>query len=297
MTIEQNINRLLMPLVSPFILIITVLLIVSLSTVGFARDLAKPKIILANIYHQGLDLSNYWVSEKLDGVRAYWDGKQLVSRGGNIYHAPDWFIADFPTQKLDGELWIARQNFELVVSTVRDKIPDERAWQEIKYMAFDVPDLETPFDDRLLQLETTIKTANIPWLRLVKQWRVSDHKTLMSQLETYIKAGAEGLMLHRGSSTYKGKRSGDLLKVKPYQDAEAVVIQHIEGKGKYKGMMGALVVRMPNDLEFKIGTGFSDKERQNPPAVGATVTYQYHGKTKNGVPRFASFLRIRKPDK
>jgi len=296
MTTQQKIKQQLIQLLIPFVLIVCLLLTSLLTTAGFARDLAKPKIMLANIYHQGVDLSKYWVSEKLDGVRVYWDGSQLISRGGNIYHAPDWFIKDFPKQKLDGELWIERQNFELVVSTVRDKTPDQQAWRQVKFMAFDMPELALPFDDRLIQLRRTIKDANISWLKLVKQWRVADHQLLMKQLEMYTKLGAEGLMLHRASSTYKGKRSGDLLKVKPYQDAEAVVIQHIEGKGKYKELMGALIVKMSNGLKFKIGTGFSDKERQYPPAIGSTVTYQYHGKTKNGIPRFASFLRVRKPD-
>lgn len=268
----------------------------SIST-GVARDLPKPDLMLANSYHQGINLDEYWVSEKLDGVRGYWNGKQLVSRGGNIYHAPEWFIRNFPTHKLDGELWIARQSFEQVVSTVRDKKPDDNAWKTVKFMVFDMPDLQSPFNQRLKQLQKTIQTANIPWLQVVRQWRVKDHQTLMKQLKLYTDAGAEGLMLHRGSSLYKGIRSGDLLKVKPYQDAEANVIRHLPGKGKYTGMMGALIVEMPEGLRFKIGTGFSDAERRNPPPIGSTVSYQYRGKTKNGIPRFASFLRIRPIEK
>ncbi len=263
----------------------------------YARDFPKPALMLANVYHEGVNLNKYWVSEKLDGVRAYWDGEKLISRGGNIYHAPQWFIADFPKRKMDGELWISRQTFELLVSTVRDRQANDDAWRQVKFMVFDMPDMNKPFDQRLAVLKMIIKKARIPWLKAVRQWRVSSHQQLMDQLEHYTNAGAEGLMLHRGNSLYAGKRSGDLLKVKPYQDAEAVVIKHIAGKGKFRNMMGALLLEMPDGKRFKIGTGFSDEQRRNPPPVGATITYQYRGMSRKGIPRFASFLRIRPLEK
>jgi len=259
----------------------------------YSKDLPKPALMLAKVYHEGINLSEYWVSEKYDGVRAIWDGKQLVSRGGNIYHAPKWFTQVLPKQKLDGELWIARQSFELVVSTVRDKTPDDEAWKQIKFMVFDMPELSVGFDARLVEMEKVIKNLNTPWVKIVKQWKVKSHPQLMKELAEITKAGAEGLMLHKGSSLYKGKRSGDLLKVKAYEDAEAIVIKHIGGKGKYTNMLGATTVEMPDGTRFKIGSGFTYAERQNPPAIGKTITYQYRGKTKNGIPRFATYLRVR----
>lgn len=261
-----------------------------------ARDLTKPALMLAKVYHQGIDLQDYWVSEKYDGVRAVWNGTQLVSRGGNIYHAPDWFTSGFPNMSLDGELWISRQTFEQLVNTVRDQKPDEQAWKKVKFMVFDLPNSTEIFDKRLNALKTIVNDLNIPWLQVVKQWKVVSHQQLMEQLEHHTEAGAEGLMLHRGSSIYKAKRNGDLLKVKPYQDAEAIIIDHIPGKGKYKDQLGALLVEIPSGKRFRIGTGFTDKERLNPPEIGTTITYQYWGKTKNGIPRFASFLRIRSDD-
>lgn len=268
-----------------------------LSTPLFARDLPKPELMLANVYQKEVNLDEYWVSEKLDGVRAYWNGSKFISRGGNIYHAPKWFTRGFPSSPLDGELWLARQSFERLVNTVRDKIPNELEWRDVKFMVFDIPNSKSPFNQRLAQLKKVVKSANIPWLRAVNQWKVADHQALMKELERYTRLGAEGLMLHRGSSLYKGKRNGDLLKVKSYQDAEATVIKHIPGKGKYKGMLGALVVKTQNNLTFKIGTGFSNLERKSPPSIGSTITYQYHGTTKNGIPRFASFQRIRITEK
>ncbi len=275
-----------------FLAVLFVFMSVMPSTV-YSRDLPKPSLMLANVYHEGINLNEYWVSEKYDGVRAIWNGEQFVSRGGNIYHAPEWFIQNLPKVKLDGELWVARQKFEQVVSTVRDKSPDDKAWKHIKFMVFDMPELTTSFDNRLKVIKITIKEINTPWIKMVKQWKVSSHSTLMKELKIITEAGAEGLMLHKGSSHYKGKRNGDLLKVKPYQDAEAIVIKHIEGKGKYTKMLGAMLVEMPNGKQFKIGSGFTDVERQHPPTIGQTITYQYRGKTKNGIPRFATYLRIR----
>ena len=259
----------------------------------FAKDVPKPQLMLANVYHEGLDLGDYWVSEKYDGVRALWDGEQFISRGGNIYHAPDWFIADFPKQHLDGELWITRQSFELLVSTVRDKQPDHDAWRKVKFMVFDAPKIDEIFDKRLSHLNSLIKFTSIPWLIAVEQIKLKDHKALMKHLDKLTELGAEGLMLHKGSSLYRAKRTGDLLKVKPYEDAEAVVIGHIPGKGKYTNMLGALNVALANGDTFKIGTGFTDAERRSPPKIGSVITYQFRGKTKNGIPRFASFLRVR----
>lgn len=264
---------------------------------AMGKDVAKPSLMLAKIYHQGINLDDYWVSEKYDGVRALWNGQQLISRGGNIYHSPKWFIENFPKQKLDGELWIGRQSFEELVSTVRDNEPDEEAWKQVRFMVFDMPESSLQFDKRIELIKTVVNEADIPWLKMVKQWKIKTHSNLMTQLKEVTAAGAEGLMLHRGDSFYKGKRTGDLLKVKAYQDAEAIVIRHFSGKGKYINSLGALLVRMPSGIEFKIGTGFTDKERKYPPAIGATITYQYRGKTKNDVPRFASFLRIKEVEK
>ena len=280
-----------------YLAIVSLLTAMLLTSVTHSKDLPKPALMLANTYHQGINLDEYWVSEKYDGVRAIWDGTRLISRGGNIYHAPDWFTQGFPTTQLDGELWVDRQSFELVVSTVRDKVPDHKAWEKVKYMVFDLPDSSLVFNDRLIQLRKHISNKHIPWLQAVKQWKVDNHTSLMKQLEEITTAGAEGLMLHRGLSFYKGKRNGDLLKVKLYQDAEAVVLKHLSGKGKNSHRLGAILVVMPSGLQFKIGSGFSDDERDNPPKIGSTITYRYHGKTKNGIPRFATFLRIKRLDK
>ena len=255
---------------------------------------APPPLALANDYDDAdVDLSHYWVSEKYDGVRAFWDGARLITRAGNVIHAPPWFTANWPTTPLDGELWAGRGRFETVTATVRDFEPDDAAWRNIRFMVFDLPAHPGRFDVRLAQLQRLLSDAAIDWLSAVPHSRVLDAGQLQQRLQMIAAAGGEGLMLHRGDSLYRAERSDDLLKFKPYQDAEARVIGHLPGKGKYSGMMGALLVRDANGIEFRIGTGFTDEQRRHPPAIGSWVTYSYHNVTGRGIPRFASFVRVR----
>ena len=252
-----------------------------------------PTILLANVYRGQVDVSRYLVSEKLDGVRAIWDGQALRFRSGKTINAPGWFLAGLPNQPLDGELWIARGQFERVSGIVRREIPDDAAWREVRYMIFELPGAPGPFSERAEQIRRLARLANVPWLSEIKQFFPVDRGTLESHLDEVVRAGGEGLMLHLADAPYETGRSDVLLKVKPWQDAEAVVIGHQQGKGRFAGMLGALKVRTPEGKEFSLGTGFSDAQRQEPPALGTTVTYRYRDLTSKGLPRFASFLRIR----
>ncbi|RUM93468.1 MAG: DNA ligase [Thiothrix sp.] len=254
-----------------------------------------PDVLLAQTYEPGINVSEYWVSEKLDGVRARWDGQRFISRQGNIFHSPTWFTAEFPLQALDGELWIERNNFEQVVSTVRTHVPNNTAWREIRFMVFDLPESKAIFSDRLKTLKSIFSRLKSPYLKLIKHYRLDSHTLLMNKLQDITQAGGEGLMLHHQDSLYFGGRSDALLKLKLYQDAEAEVIEHLPGNGKYTGMLGALRVITADGKYLRIGTGFTDDERKNPPPIGITITYKYFGKTRNGIPKFASFLRIRNP--
>ena len=253
-----------------------------------------PPLLLANDYEDAaVDLSRYWVSEKYDGVRAYWDGVRLLTRAGNTLHAPEWFTRGWPDTPMDGELWAGRGRFEQVTATVRALDPDDTAWQSIRFMVFDLPAHGGTFTERLGALRTLLTSLTIDWLRAVVQSRVADETALEHRLATIAAAGGEGLMLHREDSFYRAERSDDLLKLKPYQDADAQVIAHLPGQGKYVGMLGALLVRDANGTEFRIGTGFTDEQRRQPPPIGSWVTYSYHNLTARGIPRFARFLRTR----
>lgn len=255
-----------------------------------------PDILLAHIYQQGIDVREYLVSEKLDGIRAIWDGTQLVSRQGHPMQAPAWFTKRFPKQSLDGELWIARGQFELLSSTVRQSVPEDAAWQKVRYYVFELPDTAGSFADRARQIEQLVLHANSPYLKAIRQFHVNDEQALKRTLDSVVARHGEGLMLHRADAPYVTGRNHALLKLKPQLDAEAKVIAHLPGKGKYQGKMGALLVETPDGVQFRLGTGFTDAERANPPPIGSQVTYIYRDLTNKGKPKFASFLRIRPPE-
>jgi DNA ligase-1 len=252
-----------------------------------------PEIQLANIYHQDIDIKNYLVSEKLDGVRGYWNGKDLISKEGKIFLVPKWFPADFPSEHLEGELWIDRGKFEMVSGIVRTENPDNQDWQKIHFMLFDMPKYPGTFVQRLNAMKNLVANSHSKYLRIIPQSRIYDHQSLIKLLNETVKNGGEGLMLHREDSLYSATRNDDLLKLKTYEDAEAKVLAIIKGKGKYQKMMGAILVENEEGIKFKIGGGFSDEQRSNPPAIGSIITYKYFGKTKDGKPRFASFMRVR----
>ena len=256
---------------------------------------ATPKLMLANSYHEDINVTDYWVSEKLDGVRAYWNGTQLISRQGNVFAAPDWFTADFPKIPLDGELWMGRGTFETLSGAVRKTTPVDSEWRAIRLMVFDMPEQAGDFNQRLETLRRMFAQKHSPYITLVAQEKLPSQKALMARLDEVVNAGGEGLMLHLGSAPYRGVRSDDLLKLKRFEDAEATVLAHIAGTGKYQGAMGALLVQNSAGVQFKIGTGFSDAQRKNPPPIGSDITYRYRSITNKGVPRFASFMRVREP--
>lgn len=249
--------------------------------------------MLANVYHPDLDLSAYWVSEKFDGVRGYWDGQRLLTRGGSVIAAPAWFTAGWPIEPMDGELWAGRSQFEQTVSTVRSQVPNDSAWKSIRFMVFDLPRHPGTFTERIPAYQAFVRALGQPWVQAVSQERVPSHAALSAMLQGLVRAGGEGLMLHRGDSRYRGVRSDDLIKVKTHEDAEARVVAHLPGQGKHAGRMGALLVETPEGLRFRLGTGFSDAQRDLPPPVGAWVTYRFRGVNESGAPRFATFLRVR----
>ena len=268
------------------------------AAVPVALTRTPPPLMLANVYRPGVVLADYWVSEKFDGVRGYWDGEALWTRGGERVAAPVWFTAAWPKVAMDGELWAGRGQFSKAVSTVRQQTPDDSAWRAMRFMVFDLPAQGGTFTERIPPLNGLVSQIDQPWVQAVAQFKLASHQALQAMLAKTVKNGGEGLMLHRGASLYKGQRTDDLLKLKIHEDAEARVISHVPGKGKYEGKLGALLVEMPAfeggpARRFKLGTGFTDAQRQNPPAVGTTVTYRFRGINDSGIPRFASFMRVR----
>lgn len=253
-----------------------------------------PAMLLANVWNPGIDPTGWWISEKYDGQRGYWDGRKLWTRQGNAIHAPDYFLAELPKDiALDGELWMGRGKFEETISTVGAQTPDDR-WKKVRFMIFDAPQAEGTFERRTEFVRATLPKGN-QFVVPVPQYRCEGTKHLLAERDRVVALGGEGLMLRQPESAYETRRSPTLLKVKPHDDAEATVVAHTPGKGRFSKLLGSLRVRTEDGREFSVGTGFTDAQRAAPPAVGTVITYRFRGLTKNGLPRFPSFLRVR-PD-
>ena len=246
-----------------------------------------PEILLAHSWDNEQDVTGWHISEKLDGVRAYWDGKQFLSRLGNVFHAPEWFTQDFPSFALDGELWIGRGLFQDTVSVVRRKNAGD-LWKRVKYLVFDIPEVEYVVEQRFMAIVRVVET--IAYAEAVDQRPCRGLGHLREELTRVESLGGEGLMVRQPGSFYERTRSTTLLKIKSFFDAEATVTGYTKGRGRHKGRCGALEVRAADGTAFKVGTGLSDAQRDNPPAIGSTITYRYQELTNAGVPRFPSFV-------
>lgn len=251
-----------------------------------------PPLLLAHAWDNEQDVNGWHMSEKLDGVRAYWDGSKFLSRQGNVFHAPAWFTKGLPNIALDGELWMDRKKFQQTVSIVRRQDGGD-LWKKLVYAVFDVPDSTDPFERRLKTVQDTFRTEKAPYGRALYQVRCDGMDHLQSELARINSLGGEGLMLRQPGSAYEAGRSQTLLKVKTFHDSEAHVVEHLPGAGRHKGRLGALLVELPNGKQFSVGTGFSDAERENPPAIGTLITFRFQELTDGGIPRFPAFVRLR----
>ena len=259
---------------------------------------SAPPLMLAKVYQPGVALADYWVSETFDGVRGYWDGRQLLTRGGQRIAVPDWFVANWPATPMDGELWAGRGQFQKALSTVSQQSPDDAAWRGMLFMVFDLPAHGGLFSERLDTLKPLVDELRQPWVKAVAHTRQTGSQALQKLLLQTVTEGGEGLMLHRSASLYASGRSDDLLKLKTHEDSDARVVGHEPGQGKYTGMLGALLVEVPGAKgqpaqRFKLGAGLSDAQRRQPPPIGSVVTYRFRGTTGSGLPRFATFMRVR----
>lgn len=251
-----------------------------------------PPLLLAHKWETDVDITGWWLSEKLDGVRAYWDGTQFLSRLGNKFYPPPWFTEQLPKTPLDGELWGGRKLFQRTVGIVKrqDQSP---LWKELLYVVFDAPAHEGTFEERMKHLDEVVGATGSPYLRVHAQMPCTSLEHLKEELARVEGLGGEGLMARRPQSRYEAGRSHSLLKVKTFKDAEARVIGHVAGAGRHKGRLGALLVELADGTKFNVGTGFSDRERENPPAIGSLITFRYQELSDGGVPRFPSYVSER----
>ena len=264
----------------------------STSTSGDESDDEGPPLLLAHKWEPEVDLTGWWMSEKLDGVRAYWDGTQFLSRLGNRFLAPEWFTEALPDTPLDGELWGGRKLFQRTVGIVKRQDAG-KGWKTLSFVVFDAPSHGGVFEERIEHLTRSVSRIGASHLRALEHelCRGPDH--LREELLRVESLGGEGLMLRRPGSKYEVGRSHTLLKVKSFHDAEARVVGHVAGAGRHEGRLGALVLELPDGTRFNAGTGLSDREREDPPALGAVVTFRYQELSNTGVPRFPTYVGVR----
>lgn len=266
---------------------------------AFASDI----LLLNKISEQEIQKKNfngYLMSEKLDGIRGIWEEGKFKTRQDNPIHTPSYFTYNFPSFKLDGELWIARAKFDEVSALTRSDNLDSSLWKSVTYNVFDVPNACEEFkltpctlSNRLKVLERYLQQNPNPYIKIIKQISIKDQEHLKEFYKDIIFNKGEGVVIRKDFAPYEKGRSKNALKLKPYEDAECKVIAYTEGKGKFQGKIGALLCQMPNDRVIKIGSGLKDKDRENPPKIGSIVTYKFNGLTKNSLPRFPVFLHIR----
>lgn len=338
-----------------------------------------------NFDPQKRSVMGWFMSEKLDGMRAFWDGgatrglpanrvpwsnvekdgrliKESISTGlwsryGKVIYAPDDFLDQLPDFPLDGELFAGLGNHQTVMSTVKRHNPGPE-WNDIRYCVFDSPPMEIVLGDGPItdiQFKKTFKgcfnwyksthMAELPgpflsfesgyrWLdrnligsrnlELVHQERLAFGTAatlarINERNDEVVNAGGEGLILRHYASPWTNTRSWDVLKVKTWQDDEAVVTGYVSGRetdkgSKLLGLMGALVTDYKGK-RFEL-SGFTDEERELSPSpaafdwccenpgkdvpmqfysrkfpIGLKVTFKYRELTDAGLPKEARYYR------
>ena len=192
------------------------------------------------------------MSEKLDGWFARWDGARFTTASGSAVCAPAEFCAGLPERELRGELHAGRGGFESIARIVRTG----SGWDRLRFAVH--PPAEFVGTDHAFAIVEIV-------------CRGREH--LREFVGTIIASGGEGAMLRSG---------GEVVKVKPSCDAEAVVREVI-------GATGSLVVDSPHG-SFKLACPLREDA---PPGVGSVVTYRFTGFTSRGLPRHARLMRER----
>jgi len=258
--------------------------------IAVALHAQNPNLLLLKTYNSDINVTNWLMSEKLDGIRGYWTGRELISRSGKVFAVPAWFVKDFPPFEIDGELWSKRGDFEHISSIVNSH---DGNWSAISYNIFEVPHQKGGLLERLDILKKWLLKHPNNIIKIIPQKVCKGSSHLKKVLAEVEKKGAEGLVVRDPKALYVGKSSSSSLKVKSFQDDECVVKGYTQGHGKFEGLVGAILCEW-QDRVLKIGSGLSNEDRKNPPKIDSTITFKYNGFTKYGNPKFPVFLRIRK---
>ena len=259
---------------------------------AWAVEISKPDLFLLKTYDDSKAVTGWLMSEKLDGIRGFWDGQKFLTRSGNKLNPPDWFIKNYPPFALDGELWTRQNDFKNISSIVRTKNPDKR-WKLITHNIFEVPNQQGGLLERLSILDAYLQHNPVAHLKVLKQTPIKNKPQLENFLSAVISQQGEGVVVRNPDSLYATGRLDSALKVKRYFDAECTVIKILPGKGKYLNKMGSVLCQTSAGKQLKIGSGFKDKDRANPPIIGSKITFKYYGFTGKGNYKYSVYLRIR----
>lgn len=232
-------------------------------------------------------IAGWLMSEKFNGVRAIWDGENLKSRNGNIFHAPAWFVAGLPEGVIiEGELWMGIDTLAQVISEVK-KINGD--WTGIHFLIFDAVIDGVAHRNRM----EIVRSLSLPdWCDVVEQV-VCESAEHLNRFHDQVKAnGGEGVVLKNPEAYYQYERTGDFLKVKDADTDEAAVTGYRMGTGRFAGQVRSLICKF-NGKIFVLNSGLNKEVRKNPPRRGEKVTFEYYGLTKAGKPNHAVFLVTR----
>jgi len=232
--------------------------------------LTKMKVMLARDY-QNEDVKGFFASEKLDGVRAIWDGEKLCTKNFRIINAPDWFVSGLPKYALDCELWAGRGRFQFAANVVKRNKADNPDWRELRLCVFDLPSTKGNLSQRM----EIMKSIVITHVEILEQIEIKDEKHLKHLFDSVKSKGGEGLMLRQSSEEYTHGRTDLLLRMKDHATDEGECIAIIDGAAHLK-WRGIIV-----------------KVKANTMKIGDSVTFKYNGLTENGIPRHARFIAVR----
>ena len=252
----------------------------------------KPDLFLLKTYDDSKDVIGWVMSEKLDGIRGFWTGKELLTRGGMKLTPPKWFIKNYPPFAIDGELWTKRNDFENISSIIRSKNSKQR-WKSVSHNIFEVPSQSGGLLKRLSVLKEYLRENPNPYLKILPQTVINAKGQVADFLKEVSADKGEGVVVRNPNTLYQTGRLSSALKVKQYLDAECTVLEILPGKGKYQNMMGSVLCQTDSGKKLKIGSGFKDKDRANPPAIGSKITFKYYGFTKKGSFKYPVYLRVR----
>ena len=256
-----------------------------------------------------------FMQPKLDGVRCLiqYDKKTGVtaySRTGkqwkNIHHITSslekWFKSN-QTTVLDGELYNhdLRDDFETIISLVRRQTPDDidmlESREVVQFHCYDIihPD-NSPFEDRNRFVKYCVEQSS-PYVHTVNTMLCASDEDAKEIHTVNLECGFEGSIL-RTNDVYHQKRTHSLRKFKDFKDAEALIVDWVEGVGKRKGTIGKFMAQdkdgnlfgMPVMDKFKY---LQDNFKVMQGYIGKMATFTYFERTKANSYRHPLFKCIR----